>query len=167
MSPRRIDYLDPHRSSKSVRQQRNRTPREHGWARSEDKRAAEASEASRRSQARKNGGLPLLLCVVLAILTFVGGARVKARLNVLELADEISVLTSERDELLDRKRRLEAERAYLRRPQRVRKRATEELGMVPATPARIQSIRLLDDSGQERSLAAGAATASLTGGPQP
>lgn len=147
MSPRRIDYNDPHRRSTSVRQRRNRTPREHGWARAEDKRDAADGSQQARPRGRAHSGLPLLLVVALGMLTFVGAARVKARLNVLELADEISVLTKERDELLDRKRRLEAERAYLRRPERVREQATERLGMVPATPERIQSIRLVDDGG--------------------
>ncbi len=157
MSPRRIDFLDPDRRpasprasqgagagrGSSVRQRRNRTPREHGWARAEDKRAqsSEAKAAGRRG--RRASGLPLLLGVALGLMTFVGIARVRARLDVLALADEVTALTAERDELLDRKRRLEAERAYLRHPERVRDRATAELGMVQATPERIQTIEVV------------------------
>jgi cell division protein FtsL len=88
--------------------------------------------------------MPLLLFTALLVMTFVGIARVKARISVLALADEISSLTRERDELLDRKRRLEAERAYLRHPEHVRERATEDLGMIPATPERIQTIQLIE-----------------------
>jgi len=86
------------------------------------------------------------LFTALLVMTFVGIARVKARITVLDLADDISTLTRERDQLLDRKRRLEAERAYLRHPEHVRSRAIEDLGMVPATPERIQTIRLVEET---------------------
>jgi cell division protein FtsL len=145
MSPRRIDYSQPQRGSESVRTRRkNRTPREHGWARKSDASGRPSTPEAAPRVERPATGMPLLLFTALIIMTFVGIARVKARINVLALADEISALTKERDQLLDRKRRLQAERAYLRHPEHVRERATNELGMVPATPERIQTIQLVE-----------------------
>ena len=150
MTPRRIDYSSPQRSvdgpegPRGRTRRKNRTPREHGWARKSDASGRPAVAVSESAQERSATGMPLLLFTALLILTFVGIARVKARVSVLGLADEISSLTQERDELLDRKRRLEAERAFLRRPERIRERATQELGMVAATPERIQTIKLIE-----------------------
>lgn len=152
MTRRRIDFDDPQRSGPSNAQgsgvrmsqrRRNKTPREHGWARQEDKRSGTDAAPQREARMRPATGMPLLLFTALGVLTFVGIARVKARVSVLEIADDITDLTKERDELLDRRRRLQAERAYLRHPDRVRERATKELGMVPASSERIQNIQLL------------------------
>ena len=62
---------------------------------------------------------------------------------LLELGEEIGDLTQEQAALLDEKRRLETERAYLRHPNRIRTFAEERLDMHPADPQRIQSIELL------------------------
>lgn len=150
MPTRRIDYSSPRRSADGDTSagalRRNRTPREHGWARTSDASGRPAPAAAPKRSARAATGMPLLLFTALVVMTFVGIARVKARVNVLDLADEISSLTLERDQLLDRKRRLEAERAYLRHPEHVRARATEDLGMIPATPERIQTIKLIEEA---------------------
>lgn len=92
---------------------------------------------------RRADGTPLLLFTVLAVLTGVGLARVQSRIEILDIANEITELSEDHQRLLDRKRRLETERAYLRRPERVRKQAQERLGMEPAPPERIQRIELL------------------------
>jgi cell division protein FtsL len=92
---------------------------------------------------RRANGTPLLLATLLAILGAVGIARVHARVEVLELAEEITALTAQQEALLDRKRRLETERAYLRRPSRIHEQA-RELGMVHVAPEHIQRIRLLE-----------------------
>jgi cell division protein FtsL len=150
MSPRRIDYSQPQSDGRGTRsRKKNRTPREHGWARKSDASGRPAAAAAPLRRERPATGMPLLLFTALLIMTFVGIARVKARIGVLALADEIATLTKERDQLLDRKRRLEAERAYLRHPEHVRARATEELGMVPATPERIQTIQLIEESKEQ------------------
>ena len=76
--------------------------------------------------------------------TAVGVARVHLRTRVLDLGAEISDLTSEQARLLDRKRRLEAERAYLRHPDQIQEVATERLHMVPVAAERVQKIRLIE-----------------------
>jgi cell division protein FtsL len=112
----------------------------HGFRRADD-------EGGERSFAlfdrRRADGTPLLLFTVLAVLTGVGLARVQSRIEILDIANEITELSEDHQRLLDRKRRLETERAYLRRPERVAEQARERLGMQPAAPERIQRIELL------------------------
>ena len=52
------------------------------------------------------------------------------------------VLTDEQSELLEKKRRLSAERAYLRHPEQIERVARDRLGMVPIAPELVQQIRL-------------------------
>ena len=97
MATRRIDYNGPRPSpdadtcARALR--RNRTPREHGWARTSDASGRPAPAAAPARTARAATGMPLLLFTALVVMTFVGLARVKARVAVLDLADEISALT--------------------------------------------------------------------------
>ncbi|WP_106093756.1 hypothetical protein [Enhygromyxa salina] len=116
--------------------------RPHGWGRAEDPDAESREKFSFLARRRANG-TPLLLFTVLAVLTGVGLARVESRIEILDVANEITELSGDQQRLLDRKRRLETERAYLRRPARVSDQATERLGMEPAPPERIQRIELL------------------------
>lgn len=116
--------------------------RPHGWGRAEDPEAPELQKFSFLDRRRANG-TPLLLFTVLAVLTGVGLARVESRIEILDVANEITELSGDQQRLLDRKRRLETERAYLRRPTRVSDQATKRLGMEPAPPERIQRIELL------------------------
>jgi cell division protein FtsL len=116
--------------------------RPHGWGRSDDPDIAQPSKPSFFDR-RRADGTPLLLFTVLAVLTGVGLARVDSRIEILQIANEITELSEEQQRLLDRKRRLETERAYLRRPARVAEQANERLGMEPASPNRIQRIELL------------------------
>jgi cell division protein FtsL len=83
------------------------------------------------------------MLAVTAILTAVGVARVHMRTRVLELGAKISDLTADQARLLDHRRRLEAERAYLRNPERVLEVARDQLHMVPIRPERVQRIKLL------------------------
>lgn len=87
---------------------------------------------------------------ILGVLTFVGLARVHMRTRVLSLGEQITELTGERRRLLDLKRRLQTERAYLRHPDRIRDRAQRELGMSPVPPERIQRIKLLEPDTREK-----------------
>ncbi|MFV8751924.1 septum formation initiator family protein [Nannocystaceae bacterium ST9] len=114
--------------------------RPHGFRRAEDEGG---ERAFARFDRRRADGTPLLLFTVLAVLTCVGLARVQSRIEILDVANEITELSEDHQRLLDRKRRLETERAYLRRPERVRAQARERLGMEPAPPERIQRIELL------------------------
>jgi cell division protein FtsL len=116
--------------------------RPHGWGRSDD---ADVDAPSRPSflERRRADGTPLLLFTALAVMTGVGLARVDSRIEILQVANEITELSEDQQRLLDRKRRLETERAYLRRPSRVGAQARERLDMEPAPPERIQRIELL------------------------
>lgn len=116
--------------------------RPHGWSRADDPDFAQTNKPSFLAR-RRADGTPLLLFTVLAVLTGVGLARVDSRIEVLQLANEITELSEEQQRLLDRKRRLETERAFLRRPARVGEQARERLGMEPAPAHRIQRIELL------------------------
>lgn len=126
---------------RSQRQAELDASRPHGWGRADD------DVVHRREvgflERRRADGTPLLLFTVLAVLTGVGLARVDSRIEVLDIANEITELSEDQQRLLDRKRRLETERAYLRRPARISEQATERLGMIPAPPERIQKIELL------------------------
>jgi cell division protein FtsL len=89
------------------------------------------------------------MLTVTAVLTAVGVARVHMRTRVLELGAEISDLTADQARLLDHRRRLEAERAYLRHPDRILELARDRLHMVPIRPERVQRIKLLRGDGEE------------------
>lgn len=93
---------------------------------------------------RRPTGLPLVLLLALGLLTAVGVVQVRTRARMLELGAEIAEMTAEHGRLLDEKRRLAAERAYLRHPDYIQSVAAARLQMVPATPDRIQPIRLRD-----------------------
>jgi hypothetical protein len=116
--------------------------RPHGWGRADDPELLLGPKPSFLDR-RRSDGTPLLLFTVLAVMTGVGLARVESRIEILDLANEITELSEDQQRLLDRKRRIETERAYLRRPARIGEQASERLGMVPAPPERIQPIELL------------------------
>jgi cell division protein FtsL len=115
--------------------------RPHGWGRADDQDRLDTKLSF--LERRRADGTPLLLFTVLAVLTGVGLARVESRIEILDLANEITELSEDQQRLLDRKRRIETERAYLRRPARISEQAAERLGMAPAPPERIQPIELL------------------------
>ena len=123
---------------------------EHGMRRAADV-AAPVADASSDSladvpPARRPTGLPLLLLVALGLITAAGVVQVRARARVLGLGAEIAEMTATHSRLLDDRRRLEAERAYLRHPDYIQSVAASRLSMVPAAPERIQTIRLLAES---------------------
>lgn len=142
-SRRGSDLAAQRRARLQARKQPETSPdgRAHGWSRASDPRPVEGSRPSFLER-RRADGTPLLLFTILAVLTGVGLARVNSRIEVLQVANEITALSEEQQQLLDRKRRLETERAYLRRPARVASQAGTRLGMVPAPPERIQRIEL-------------------------
>jgi cell division protein FtsL len=78
--------------------------------------------------------------------------RVRTKAKGLELGAAIAELTHEHNRLLDEKRRLEAERAYLRHPDHIQRVAIERLHMEPVQPERIQAIRLANHK-SDRTLA--------------
>ena len=121
---------------------------EHGMRRAADLyAAAPVADASKDAPAepaplRRPTGLPLLLLVALGLVTASGVVQVRARARVLGLGAEIAEMTGEHSRLLDERRRLEAERAYLRHPDYIQSVAAGRLHMVPAAPEHIQTIKL-------------------------
>ena len=87
-------------------------------------------------------GSVLSVIVLISTLTWVGLARVETQTRVLEIGEEIRALSDERNALLQRLRRSKTERAFLRRPARIRSQADELLGMIPLDPARRQRISM-------------------------
>jgi cell division protein FtsL len=130
------------RRDQQRRRQQGSEERPHGFRRADDQGAGERPSFAFFDR-RRADGTPLLLFVMLGVLTCVGMAQVHSRIEILALANEITELSEDQQRLLDRKRRLETERAYLRRPERVRAQADQRLGMQPAPPERIQRIELL------------------------
>lgn len=126
----------------ATRRRQRKESQPHGWVRDDDAGAKPRGMVALRL--RRATGTPLLVFTILGVLTFVGLARVHMRTRVLELGEEITELTDERAKLLDHKRRLQTERAYLRHPDRIRNHASVELGMSPASADRIQRIELLE-----------------------
>lgn len=130
------------RRRRSQQQAKLEDSRPHGWGRADDPDFAQRNKPSFLDR-RRADGTPLLLFTVLAVLTGVGLARVDSRIEILQIANEITELSEEQQRLLDRKRRLETERAFLRRPARVGEQARDRLGMEVAPAHRIQRIELL------------------------
>jgi len=92
---------------------------------------------------RRPQGLALLAFAALAMITAISVLRVRTRARVLELGASITDLTDEHTRLLDERRRLEAERAYLRHPDHVQEIAMGHLAMEPAQPERIRRIEVV------------------------
>ncbi len=116
----------------------------HGWGRPADPLAPRAAvEATPRRIAP--AGTSLLLALVVTLLVVAGIARVRASTRVLELGAEITQLTDEQARLQEIKRRLLAERAYLRHPDQIADIARNRLGMVPVAPELVQEIRLVGE----------------------
>ncbi len=128
-------------SPKIRRRQRGPDPRPHGWQRSGDSPAASSPAASLTRRATP-AGTSLLLTLIVAVLTAIGIARVHATTRVLEVGAEITDLTAEQARRLDERRRLAAERAYLRHPEYIDEVARNRLQMIPMSPDLVQTIRL-------------------------
>lgn len=116
----------------------------HGWGRAAD---ALAPRAAVRTALRRAApaGTSLLLALVVALAVVAGIVRVRASTRVLALGAEITELTDEQARLQETKRRLLAERAYLRHPDQIADIARNRLGMVPVAPELVQEIRLVGE----------------------
>jgi cell division protein FtsL len=116
----------------------------HGWGRSSDPHVPPRSDLDRRRRIAP-AGTSLLLALVVTVLCAAGIVRVRAATRVLELGAEITTLTGHQARLQAEKRRLLAERAYLRHPDRVGEVARTKLGMIPIVPDLVQPVRLVED----------------------
>lgn len=115
----------------------------HGQQRRSDKPASNGSTTERvRDRMRAPAGTSFLLFLCVAVLVAMGIVRIKSTTAVLEAGGDIAELSSQQAALLEEKRRLSAERAYLRNPQQVQSVARDELGMVPVAPELVQKIRV-------------------------
>ncbi|MCA9717568.1 MAG: hypothetical protein H6713_02765 [Myxococcales bacterium] len=137
----------PHsrRDSRSRSQRRQRAEGfQHGLARATDQvaQAPQAVAPPPPPPRPRASGLPLLMLVALSLLSAAAISRVHTRTQVLAAGAKITELTAEHARLLDEKRRLEAERAFLRHPDQVQEFALNLRGMVPATADRVQPIEL-------------------------
>ncbi len=117
----------------------------HGWGRSSDPHVPPRKDSERRRRIAP-AGTSLLLALVVAVLAAAGIVRVRAATRVLQLGAEITTLTGEQARLQSEKRRLLAERAYLRHPDRVGEVARGKLGMISVVPDLVQPIRLVEDA---------------------
>lgn len=118
--------------------------RPHGWGRAGEQ-GSDALSRGLRGRAAP-AGTSLLLLLVVGALTALGIVRVQASTEVLELGAEITEMTAEQARLSDRKRRLEAERAYLRHPDHIEEVARDRLRMIPVAPVLVQTIRVVEDA---------------------
>lgn len=119
--------------------------RPHGWMRASDVPNPDGSRVRARQRSTP-AGTSLLLALGVLALAAIGIVRVRATTRVLELGAEITELTEEQSRLLELRRRLSAERAYLRHPDRIGEVARDRLGMVPVAPELVQEIRLLEET---------------------
>jgi cell division protein FtsL len=95
-----------------------------------------------RDRMRAPAGTSFLLFLCVVVLVAMGIVRIKSTTAVLEAGGDITKLSERQASLLEEKRRLSAERAYLRNPQQVQAVARDELGMVPVSPELVQKIRV-------------------------
>jgi hypothetical protein len=151
---------DVPRDARGFRQQK-REPRmqvsnavDHGWwrrgedvqSRVRDRSAgAEAGEnlgaaGPLRSARRQATGAPFVLFIAVGLATGFCLTHVRNRLHLLEIAQSIGEMTAEHDLLRDRREQLEAERAFLAHPDKIRRQAQERLGMHVTPPELIQPI---------------------------
>ncbi len=114
----------------------------HGHKRSSDLPSAAASVERVRDRMRAPAGTSFLLFLCVGVLVAMGIVRIKSTSEVLEAGGDITKLSQQQAELLEEKRRLSAERAYLRNPQQVHEVARDQLGMVPVSPELVQKIRV-------------------------
>lgn len=117
----------------------------HGWARASDPLRASSTEPSAGRHRFAPAGTSLLLVVIVVVLSAAGLARVRASTRVLALGASITELTDEQSRLQEQKRRLSAERAYLRHPDQISEVARGKLGMVPIAPELVQQIRVVEE----------------------
>ena len=90
----------------------------------------------------KRHGHVVVLVVALAIFTSTAVSMVWTRLRSLEYGYKISKASRERSRLLEINRRLRIEAALLKRPERISRIASEELGLEHPRPDQIRRLRL-------------------------
>ena len=128
--------------TKRARRKQKHVEFPHGHKRSGD-RAANASSVERaRDRMRAPAGTSFLLFLCVVVMIAMGIVRIKSTTAVLQAGGDITRLSEQQASLLEEKRRLSAERAYLRNPQQVQAVARDELGMVPLSPELVQKIRV-------------------------
>ena len=120
-----------------------RKAHEHGWARASDPVTLPVHAGTPARGRRAPAGTSFLLAIAVTVISAIAIVRVHASNEVLEFGGQITELTQEQAHLLEEKRRLAAERAYLRHPEQIEDIARNKLGLVPITPELVQPIRLV------------------------
>ena len=123
-------------------QQPQQIERPHGWMRASDRPSSALDGDAQGRKSRAPAGTSLLLFLCVAVIGGMGIVRVHASTRVLAVGGEITELTEVQHGLLEDKRRLSAERAYLRHPDTIEDVARDRLGMVPIAPELVQKIRV-------------------------
>jgi cell division protein FtsL len=149
MSPENDTKSEPTRTPRFRRRQKKVEPPPHGWQRSADRTTPSAGRSGSAADRRRAtpAGTTLLLTLIVGVLSAIGIARVHATTRVLEMGAEITELTAEQANLLDERRRLAAERAYLRHPDHIDEVARNRLQMIPMSPDLVQKIKLQEAFG--------------------
>ena len=114
----------------------------HGQKRRADLPPGVSSVERVRDRMRAPAGTSFLLFMCVVVIGAMGIVRIQSTTEVLEAGGDITRLSEQQAALLEEKRRLSAERAYLRNPQQVQAVARDELGMVPVAPELVQKIRV-------------------------
>jgi len=120
----------------------------HGHKRSSDLPPGAGSVERVRDRMRAPAGTSFLLFLCVLVMIAMGIVRIQSTTQVLEAGGDITKLSEQQATLLEEKRRLSAERAYLRNPQQVQSVARDELGMVPVSPELVQKIRVKEAPAQ-------------------
>lgn len=143
------DTVPPVRSPRAANRSKLALPSwAHGWTRSADSPSTSAlADGFRRRVAP--GGTSLLLGLVVIAIASAAIVRVRASARVLALGAEITELTDAQSRLQEQKRRLLAERAYLRHPDQIGDTARNRFGMVAVVPDLVQAIRLVEPAPEQ------------------
>lgn len=96
--------------------------------------------------APRRRGVVVVLLLALAVVTSALISQVWTRLKKIEYGYKISKASKENSGLLEINRRLRIEVALLKRPARIHRYATEELGMTAPRPEQIRRLRVRTSS---------------------
>ncbi|RMG98158.1 MAG: hypothetical protein D6705_07045 [Deltaproteobacteria bacterium] len=132
--PPRIDRIPP----------RTRRRPAHGYVRTSD-RGRRAPPPPAPSPPRPPAALLPVALVMVATCAVIGWIHVETQSRVLAVAERMARATEIHTRLVERLRLLEAERAYLRHPDRIREVALGRLGLVPPSPDAVHEIVVRED----------------------
>lgn len=101
-----------------------------------------AGGKERTSPAPRRRGVAALLLLALCVATTASISQVWTRLQAIEYGYKISEASRENAKLLEVNRRLRIEVTLLKRPERIARLASEQLGMTAPRPAQVRRLWL-------------------------